>query len=636
MATLQAWEYACLPHPNLGTIVYYCRRYDIILSCCVTDDHPHPSRELSSTSQGSRPRTRPVPTQPPANHRSSVRVRSHSSGEPETEEFINMRGTRSEEPTTAPPSTHLRSPFKSTLISSSTRPKSSYHPLSQPNSLLLPSPAVSSPPSLPPPLIPVSLSLASHPTQSSGATSLEDRPHPCPRPIPVGDEAVLSQMKVLHKYKNDNSSDALTRTSSSHIQKPLPPIPLIKDNMKECKRKEETINKDSGQPLSESIEKTSGNTVELKGKAKNNPESIISPVDDPFLNLDPFPSIKPQSEDGSLVFTEETLGAHSLPLVSGTYQNHSQAPSDDLAPESSQTTDQDSFSFNAAQDLIKHQNGVTQNPPDNLGDSILEALDFAVTPASNHKKVSPQNSQERKTTRSQSEENLLDSSYNTFETMLFSTKDRQASRASIIEEFDPLVTSHFPEDHTENKEKKENELLEQKGRDVLREKERDIKDCVPPKPTPQTAFDTNNVSIKDIEAAEEEGKRDSFDSPPDYFAEGGAVALEEQAGVDEYTSRYSGVYALSDGGKGRSHSSSEDTSSMYSWPPDYSARTPSDPASPVYPCLHPEEEEEQETVDGTYVGVGHSAFYIPPITQVGYNFILLCFCGHMVVFSFFL
>ncbi|MPC29242.1 hypothetical protein E2C01_022465 [Portunus trituberculatus] len=603
--------------------------YDDVLkedSRLLQDGHPHPPRELSTqstisspslltpTGQGSRPHTRPVTTQSPANNRQSVRVRSHSSGDPEMEELVNMRGIRSGEPTTAPPSTHQRSLFKSTLISA-TRPKSSYHPLSQPNSLLLPSPTVSST-SLPPPLLPVSLSLASLPTQSSGATSLEAQPHPSPRPTSVVDEAVLSQMKVLHKYKSNKSSNALADTSASYIQKePLPPIPLNKDNMEEWKRKEEIISNDSGQPLLENIEKISRNTVQLKDKAKSNPVPFVSPVDDPFLSLDPFPLVKPQSGDSNELFTEETLGAHSLPVVSVTHQNHNQTPSDDSAHESSQTSDQkDSFSFSATQDLLKTQPGIAQNPPVNLGDSILEALDFAITPVSNHKKVSPQHSWEKKRTRSHSEENLLDSSYNTFETMLLSTKDRQASRASIIEEFDPLMVSHVPQDHIEDVEKREDELHEHKGRDVLRE-ERETKGSVPPEPTPRTTVDTNNVSSKNKEAAKEEGETDIFGSPVYYFAEGGAVALEEQAGVDEYTSRYSGAYALSYGGKGKSYSSSEDTSSMHSWPPDYSARIPSDPASPMYPSLYPEEEEEQEEAKGSNFGVGRSAFYIPPTIQ---------------------
>ncbi|KAK8401154.1 hypothetical protein O3P69_002725 [Scylla paramamosain] len=605
--------------------------YDDVLkedSRRLQDNCPHPPREISTqgtvsspnhptpTGQGFHPCTHPVPTQSPANHTPSACVRSHSSGDPGVQELVDMRGARSGEPTTAPPSTHQCSPFKSTLKSTK-RPKSSYHPLSQPNSLLLPSPAVSSPASLPPPLLPVSHSLASLPTQQSGATSLETQPYPSLRPISVGDEAVLSQMKVLDKYKSDRSPDALADTSLSCVQKgPLPPIPLNKDNMQEWKRKEEITSNDSVQALSKSIVKTSGSTVQQKDETKNNLVPFISPINDPFLSLDPFPPVKPQSEDSNALFTEETLGAHSLPAVSGMHQNHSQASSDVLAPESSWTSNQkDSFSSNATQDSLKTQPLMTQNPPDNLGDSILEALDFAVTPASDHRKVSPQHSQERKTTRSYSEENLLNSSYNTFEIMLLSTKNRQASRASIIEEFDPLVIFHAPQDHTQDEEKMEDEVHEQKGKGVLKEKKRDTKSTVPTKPTPRTTVETSDVSSKGTEATKEEGERDIYGSPPDYFAEGGAVALEEEARVDMYTSRrYTGAYDLSDRAKGRSYSSSEDTSSMYSWPPDYSAKTPPDPASPVYPCLYPEE-EENEGVEGTNVGVGRSAFYIPPTIQ---------------------
>lgn len=604
--------------------------YDDVLkedSRRLQDNHPNPPRESSTqgtvsspshstpTGHGSHPRARPVPTQPPANHRPSVRVRPHSSGDPGIEELVETRGTRSGEPITAASSTRQRSPFKSTLISA-TRPKSSYHPLSQPNSILFPSPAVSSPSSLPPPLLPVSLSVASLPTQPSGATSLEPLSHPDPRPISVADEAVLSQMKVLHKYKSNKSPDALADTSATCVRKgPLPPIPLKSNNLEECKKKEEITSSDSSQPLAESTVKTSRNTMQLKDKAKDNSVPFVSHVDDPFLSLDPFPSVKSQSGDNNAVFTEETQGAHSLPAVSGTHQNHTHTPSEDSASELSKTSDQkDSFSLNATQNTPKIQPIMTQNPLDNLGDSILEALDFAVTPVSNHRKASPQHSQERKTTRSHSEENLLDSSYNTFETMLLSTKDRQASRASIIEEFDPLVTSQAPQDHIQYEEKREDELHEQKGRDVLREKV-DTKGNGPPKPTPRTTVRTRNMSSEDTEAAKEEVERKISGSPPDYFAEGGAVALEEEAGMDEYASRYSGSYSPSDGGKARAYSSSEDTSSMYSWPPDYSARTPSDSASPVYPYLYPEEEEEQEGGEGTNVDVGRSAFYIPPTIQ---------------------
>lgn len=415
-------------------------------------------------------------------------------------------------------------------------------------------------------------------------------------------------MKVLQVYESEKCLNVFN-TPASHPQKE--PLPLDKGSLNERKGKEGVTSNSSDVPLLESNVKASESTVPVKDEAKSNPVPSVSSVDDPFLSLDPFPPVNPQSEVSDVLFSEERQDTHTVIAASGTHQSLSHAFSNDFTPEASLNAD--SFSPKVTQESLSPM--VTQSPADNLGDSILEALDFAITPVSGHRRVSPQHSRETRTARFYSEENLLDSSHNTLEAILHPTRDRHASRASIIEEFDPLLTSHTPQDQKQEEEKSEEEVCEQKERETLREKEGESTDILPPKPAPRTTIQSSCTSDEDTMAAEGEG--DIYETPPDYYAEGGAVALENEGEAgDYYTSRrYPGAHCLPDGVKGRiSYSSSEDSSSVYSWPPDYPAGVSPNPASPMYPCVYPDEEEEEEESEGA--GVGRSAFYLPPTTQV--------------------
>ena len=415
------------------------------------------------------------------------------------------------------------------------------------------------------------------------------------------DEAVLSQMRALQVYESDKDLDVLADIPVSYPKKR--PLPLNKDNLQEKKGKEEVPINNCDMSLLEENMKASENIVQVKDITKNDPVPSVSSVDDPFLSLNPFPLVKPQLQDNNVLFPEEP------PAASCTDQNHSQAFSDDFNPEASHIVDQnDCLSLKVTQDSLSLL--LSQSHDDSLGNSILEALDFAITPLPGHRRVSPQHSRDRRTARSYSEENILDSSHNTFEAILHSTKDMHVSRASIIEEFDPLLT-YIPEDHKQD-EKKGEEICEQKERMTWRE-ERNVTGNLPSKPTWQTTLQSSRTSDEDMITTKGEREGDIYSSPPDYYAEEGAVALKEEEGIgDYYTSRrYHGAHCLPDGVKGRiSYSSSEDSSNVYSWPPDYIAKTLPDTSSPVYPCLYSEEEEKEVAVEG------RSAFYLPPTTQV--------------------
>lgn len=409
-------------------------------------------------------------------------------------------------------------------------------------------------------------------------------------------------MKELQVYEREK---LIAPTSRSQKE----PMPLSRDNLPERKGKESITS--NGSDVFE---------TPVKDETKNKHAPSVSSVEDPFLSIDPFLPVNPQAEGDNVVFMEETQDAQTLPAASGSLHNHSNAFSDDFNPNVSLTADSLSPKVLQKESLSPV---ATQSPTDNLGDSILEALDFAITPVPGHRRVSPQQSRER-VARSYSEENLLDSSHNTLEAILHPTRDRAASRASIIEEFDPLLTSHTPQEHKQEEEKSGEEVCEQTGRETWKEKESEVAAVLPPKPAPRRTLQSSCTSDEDTMAMEGEGE--IYGTPPHYYAEGGAVALEYERGTvaleddggadDYYTSgRYPGTHCPSDGVKGRiSYSSSEDSSSMYSWPPDYTAGVSSNPASPVYPNLHHEEEQEEEE-ESEGAGVGRSSFFLPPSTQ---------------------
>lgn len=323
-----------------------------------------------------------------------------------------------------------------------------------------------------------------------------------------------------------------------------------------------------------------------KGQVKRTlPISSASSIDDPFLSHDPFPPVESKLQDSDGVFSEGSAACGIPSTDTATQHSHS--------------------SLNAAQTKGSGSPTATQSPPDNLGDSILEALDFAVTPTPAHRKVSPQASRGR----SYSEENLLDSSHNTLEALLNPSRDIYSSRASIIEEFDPLVGSHTlgsqEEVRDEGKGNHQDEV-EAGGVDV-------------PKPIPRKRVYGSNSATSGNE--EEEGSL--YDSsPPDYYADQGAMALEEAA-EDDYRYCHAKMHPTSeylpDGDRGRASCSSDD-SSMLSWPSDLPAWSSSTPTLPLYPQLYPEEEEQEEGVKG--VDVGRSAFYLPPSNQVSWDFFI--------------
>lgn len=172
---------------------------------------------------------------------------------------------------------------------------------------------------------------------------------------------------------------------------------------------------------------------------------------DPFADIDPFVSFTPKDENDKSLFPEEFS---SLPITINKDAEHKQfsldvqvssennrphkkvdrlltplkpiaAPVDKLQPRDSKTT---------GAEEVESRDSLT----DEQRETLLDALDFAISQTPGHARVSPQRSNSSvKASRCRSEDTLLDCSYNTLG-MYLQASNMCASRASIIDEFDPL------------------------------------------------------------------------------------------------------------------------------------------------------------------------------------------------------
>ncbi|XP_063603952.1 protein piccolo-like isoform X2 [Penaeus indicus] len=169
---------------------------------------------------------------------------------------------------------------------------------------------------------------------------------------------------------------------------------------------------------------------------------------DPFADIDPFASFTPKDENDKYLFPEEFS---SLPITINKDAEHKQlsldvqvdnrphrkvdrlhtplkpiaVPGDKLQPHDSKT---------AKDEEEESRDSFT----DEQRETLLDALDFAISQTPGHARVSPQRSNSSiKASRCRSEDTLLDCSYNTLG-MYLQSANICASRASIIDEFDPL------------------------------------------------------------------------------------------------------------------------------------------------------------------------------------------------------
>ncbi|XP_042888753.1 protein piccolo-like isoform X2 [Penaeus japonicus] len=190
----------------------------------------------------------------------------------------------------------------------------------------------------------------------------------------------------------------------------------------------------------------------VSGSTSTDSESPTT-VLDPFADIDPFVSITPKHEEGKNTFFAEFL---SLPVSINKDTRHEQLSLDAqvsleenkphkkvdrlLTPLKPIPALVDKpLSYDSKTPEAEEEESC-QSPTDEQRESLLDALDFAISQTPGHARVSPQRSNTSiKASRCRSEDTLLDCSYNTLG-MYLQSANICASRASIIDEFDPLST----------------------------------------------------------------------------------------------------------------------------------------------------------------------------------------------------
>nr|XP_045593983.1 mucin-5AC-like [Procambarus clarkii] len=217
---------------------------------------------------------------------------------------------------------------------------------------------------------------------------------------------------------------------------------------------------------------------EAAASAQRAPGSITSQsftshsfsISDPFTNTDPFSQVDTNTIKSDSVFSDDYQSPSML-----VFNNINSVSKTDTC-KVPVTTPADAgvlrpsgeagFEGYATPLGVKQVNRTcTGSPQDDRGtpvlaggSSILEALDVAICRTPSHRKVTPQNSKGSIHSRSYSQDTLLDCSYGALNNYIESSKGICASRASIIEEFDPLLSSSYDNkspvvsaDHKKNK-----------------------------------------------------------------------------------------------------------------------------------------------------------------------------------------
>ncbi|XP_042218628.1 mediator of DNA damage checkpoint protein 1-like [Homarus americanus] len=368
--------------------------------------------------------------------------------------------------------------------------------------------------------------------------------------------------------------------------------------------------------------------------------SSNSNIIDPFLTVDPFPPVDPNTEKNYPDFAKGSSLTSAVPINSDASlnaipkiiktENKEDSPQTPVKPTVGAATVGPAGDAGASGDIVsaaaRKVGHVPSRPPrdlyhggsDPLGESILDALDFAVTPTASHQKVSPQKSKGTMASRCYSEDTLLDCSYNTLENFIDSSKRMAGSRASIIEEFDPLV---LPSPGQES------------SRSSVREKNKKYAVETPVK-AEEVIYD-DHVKPKTIKSKleKEEHKEDNSmkaqrgEEDSDVFLpEEGAVAADgyqhTDAGVDDLPGYYESDETITSPNytSGVGESSLSSTGSCTSWPADYiknSSWSPPPVTPPSAGALGEDNysswssDHEEPDTPPTGAGVGRSAFYRP-------------------------
>ncbi|KAK7084888.1 hypothetical protein SK128_010839 [Halocaridina rubra] len=258
----------------------------------------------------------------------------------------------------------------------------------------------------------------------------------------------------------DICEKSIPTASTSHMHKDVPiPLPRTKKRVNE-KNRILTSEESMKQSQVESSNSTPSKPCTLEMKADIVKKRIS--VDDPFATVDPFPLVMPNSIHNDILFQDNNVGSQP-PILNVTKARGSDKDSSTM--ESMEKSEHPAVMHILVPQTIVQPvviSGAEKNLSDdkatskqvennrnlskeNFSDSILDALDCAVTPV--HRRVSVKKSKDLKFARSHSQETLLDYSFNTLDRYLKSSsnigntqKKMCASRASIIEEFDPLIS----------------------------------------------------------------------------------------------------------------------------------------------------------------------------------------------------
>nr|XP_053636836.1 uncharacterized protein LOC128691889 [Cherax quadricarinatus] len=512
---------------------------------------------------------------------------------------------------------------------------------------------------------------ASYPTSSHTSTETQVRKPrtsstvnetPIIDPVfsPPFDEALFRQAQALEKFEEQRK-----REVPAVAVKAATTEPLVTGSLGDRGLVSESSNRRTDSSKDDGIN-TSPSGVGSVVCAENNLGSETSPpsastnstfINDPFMNIDPFPPVDPNTVITDPVFTEDIQS--SSPLVF----------SDDPPLNLGIDSDKDSVnkrnstkmavkplvvaggvkpSGNAASPVDIGQAGAASldlphDTEDNTSydeerNSILEALDFAITPTPNHKKVSPQNSKVSIRSRCYSEYMLLDCSYGTLNTYIEASKEVCAKRASIIEEFDPLMSHSqetkspivFSDDNVNNENAVETRVEENKVNNIDFEQLKTVN-----KPR-------NNGKLEDLNKKTQQKKEESEVLFPRVFNEEGAVGVSadlHDGAVGVSADLHDGAVGVSadlHDGKGAEgipdnlYNSEEPTPSYFnnadtktsvssstgsctSWPSDFTKNS-SWPSSPVTPPSEVEMEsqwysDEEEPKVLPTKDVGRSTFH---------------------------
>lgn len=362
--------------------------------------------------------------------------------------------------------------------------------------------------------------------------------------------------------------------------------------------------------------------------------SRSSIIIDPFTTVDPFPPVDPSEVNTDVAFPDGGQSSPPTHVVGKASHNvKSEANRKPVDPKHSPPAPGKPNASTGApaggvavRDANEARAGSPaagdDGTPDDLGDSILDALDFAICQTPSQLRTSFRRSKGSMSHRCHSEETLLDYSCRTLEKHLQPNKAICASRASIIEEFDPLASSSPEDKRVEEKNTNPKEDESVSVDDVARSR-----NAEPETVKPDFENDDRSAGkpvIMQVNDDEEPGNGAS--SARSYGEEGATAPARDIPDNSEGRGMYRGDH-LTDGdgtrhpardGLGPRSPSYPSMKSCLSWPPDYDRNAPpSQPpvapytadASAVNPWSSWCPEKEASEDPASAVDVGRSAFY---------------------------